>query len=80
VSAYVVVISYYNITANAERVLTSPYNHTIISPYYNYNHSIIYQPKLIIQKEKRERRDSSILDRRDRRSRTQHQRGLTTWV
>lgn len=73
-----VVISYYNITA-IDDVRHATDNHTKNTPYYNYNHTIIYQPQIIIQRERRERRDrdSWILDRR---SRTQLHRGLTTWA
>jgi len=75
VTAYVVVISYYNITA-IDDVRYATDNHTKNIPYYNYNHTIIYQPQIIIQRETRDR-DSWILDRC---SRTQLHRGLTTWA
>jgi len=42
-------------------ILHATDNHKIITPYYNYNIIIIYQPQIIISRESRERY-SSILD------------------
>lgn len=49
-----VVISYYDITANNKSTLPSHYDHTKTPDYYNHDHTIIYQPGTIIQREKRE--------------------------
>ena len=49
-----VAILYYDITAKAKSMLRSHYDHTKTLYHYNHNHTMIYQPQTIIQREKRE--------------------------